>query len=102
MEIVSIGNFYILLSSKSMQEMKERLKQFYKNNRLIIWGVPVGAIGGYLYWYFIGCPSGACPITANPISSTLYGMLFGGLLFGLFKKEKPKVKEESGATDHVE
>lgn len=37
----------------------------------------VGAVAGFLYYKFIGCPSGACPITANPYSSTLYGMLIG-------------------------
>ena len=37
----------------------------------------IGAIVGFLYYKFVGCPSGACPITANPYSSTLYGMLIG-------------------------
>jgi hypothetical protein len=38
-----------------------------------------GAAGGYAYYYFIGCPSGACPITANPYISTTYGAVIGGL-----------------------
>ena len=37
----------------------------------------VGGILGYLYYHFIGCPSGACPITANPYTSTLYGVFIG-------------------------
>jgi hypothetical protein len=41
-----------------------------------------GAIVGYLYYLYIGCPSGACPITANPYSSTLYGLIMGLLLSG--------------------
>ena len=32
-----------------------------------------GAGGGYLYYRFIGCASGTCPITSNPWSSTVYG-----------------------------
>lgn len=36
-----------------------------------------GAIAGFLYYKFIGCASGACPITSNPFSSTLYGLLVG-------------------------
>jgi hypothetical protein len=37
----------------------------------------VGGIGGYAYYYFIGCASGACPITSNPYISTAYGALVG-------------------------
>jgi hypothetical protein len=38
-----------------------------------------GAAGGYAYYYFIGCTSGACPITSNPYISTTYGAVIGGL-----------------------
>ena len=37
----------------------------------------LGAAGGYLYWHFIGCSSGSCPITSSWINSTLYGTLIG-------------------------
>ncbi|MBF0408433.1 MAG: YtxH domain-containing protein [Candidatus Riflebacteria bacterium] len=37
----------------------------------------IGAVAGYLYYYFVGCPSGACPITANPYTSTVYGLIIG-------------------------
>jgi len=45
-------------------------------------GLPVllGAIGGYAYYYFIGCVSGTCAITSNPWASTAYGALIGSLL----------------------
>ena len=56
--------------------------------RLLIIGTIVGAIGGYLYYYFVGCSSGTCSITSKPFNSTLYGALMGCLLFNLFKKEK--------------
>lgn len=36
-----------------------------------------GALLGFLYYKFIGCSTGACPITANPYTSTLYGLLVG-------------------------
>lgn len=39
-----------------------------------------GAAGGYLYYRFVGCASGACPITSNPVISTLYGGILGFLL----------------------
>ena len=40
-------------------------------------GVIVGAIGGYLYYHFVGCASGACGITSNPFSSMLFGAAMG-------------------------
>lgn len=63
---------------------------FINKNKLTIIGVIAGAIGGYLYYHFIGCNSGACAITSRPINSALYGALMGGLLFNIFKKGKTK------------
>lgn len=48
--------------------------------KLTILGILVGAVLGFLYYYFIGCASGTCAITSNPFNSTLYGASFGGLL----------------------
>jgi hypothetical protein len=41
-----------------------------------------GAVTGFLYYRFVGCRSGACPITSSPIISTLYGAMLGLLLGG--------------------
>ena len=46
----------------------------------------VGAIGGYAYYHFIGCASGACPISSDPYISTAYGGLIGALLIPRGKK----------------
>ncbi len=43
-------------------------------------GIAIGAIGGYAYYKFIGCASGACPITSNPYISTIYGAILGALI----------------------
>ena len=40
----------------------------------------LGGVAGFLYYKFIGCASGGCPITSNPFSSTLYGLLLGFVL----------------------
>lgn len=57
-------------------------------HKLTIIGIVLGAIGGYLYYHYIGCMSGTCPITSQPLNSTLYGAMMGGLLLNTFKKEK--------------
>ena len=71
------------------------MSQFFKKYQLTIIGVFIGAIGGYLYYHFVGCTSGTCAITSKPLNSTLYGALMGGLLFNIFKKEKKIQSDES-------
>lgn len=66
------------------------LKIFLQKHLLKIAGIVTGAIGGYLYYHFVGCQSGTCPITSNPYISVIYGALMGYLLFDLFKKKETK------------
>jgi len=63
---------------------------------LIIIGVALlGAIGGYAYYYFIGCnAANACPITSNPLSSVGYGALLGGVIGINFIPSKKKKENE--------
>jgi len=61
--------------------------------KLTIIGITLGAVGGYLYYYFVGCASGTCAITSNPTNSTLYGAMMGGLLLSSFQKENNKNTE---------
>ena len=51
-------------------------------------GIVIGAAGGYLYWYYVGCMSGTCAITSSPVNSTLYGGLMGGLIVNMFESKK--------------
>jgi hypothetical protein len=53
-----------------------RSRDFYKT----LIAVAVGGIGGFLYYYFIGCTSGTCAITSNPFASIAFGSLFGYFL----------------------
>jgi xanthine/uracil permease len=70
----------------------KRAGEIVKEQVLAIIGIILGAIGGYLYWHYIGCVSGTCPITSSPIMSTIWGALLGGLLLSMFKKDKKESK----------
>lgn len=67
------------------------IKEFLNKHLLKIIGATLGAIGGFMYYYFIGCSSGTCPITSNPYISIVYGAIMGYLLLDLFKKKENKV-----------
>jgi hypothetical protein len=62
-------------------------------NKLIIVGIIIGAIGGFIYWKQIGCSSGTCMITSKWPNSTAYGALMGGLVFSIFQKPVKTNKE---------
>jgi hypothetical protein len=69
------------------------MKNWISENKLYLIGALLGAIGGFLYWKFVGCSSGTCAITSKPFNSTLYGALMGSLLLSLFKNEAIRIKE---------
>ncbi len=71
------------------------MKKWANNNKLYIIGAVVGAIGGFLYWNFVGCASGTCAITSSPINSSLYGAMMGALVLSLFQKEIKTSKENN-------
>ena len=68
-------------------KIKNRQMQIIKSNWTYIAGALIGAVAGYMYWRYIGCSTGTCPITSSPLMSTLYGTLMGSLFGGIFKKK---------------
>lgn len=54
-------------------------------------GSIAGGILGFLYWKYIGCNMGSCPLTSNPYQTVL---LFG-FLGGFLAKDKKEVKKET-------
>jgi len=61
-----------------------------KKHTLTLAGMGLGVISGFLYWKYVGCSSGTCPITSSPTNSTIYGWVMGGLTFSILKKENKK------------
>ena len=45
-----------------------------------------GALVGLAYYYFVRCPTGACPLTSNPFITMAYMGFIGWLLSGIFGK----------------
>ncbi|NOT38350.1 MAG: hypothetical protein HOP11_13345 [Saprospiraceae bacterium] len=61
--------------------------KYILNHKPTLFGAIIGAIGGYLYYHYVGCISGTCLITSKPLNSTLYGSLIGGLVLNMFEKK---------------
>jgi fructose-specific phosphotransferase system IIC component len=76
------------------------MKEFIRKHLIIIIFSVAGAIGGFLYWKFIGCQSGTCPIKSVWYLSTLWGLGFGYITGSIVKdlimkfREKKKINRE--------
>lgn len=67
------------------------MSEWIKKRKLSVIFLVIGGFGGFLYWRFVGCSTGTCPITSHWYASTLYGMLLGWLvgdLIASFGKKK--------------
>ncbi len=69
--------------------------------RLQIIFLLTGVVGGFLYWKFVGCTSGTCPIKSVWYWSTLWGAvmgyLIGDLINDVLRKRKKKKEEKESA-----
>ena len=52
-----------------------------------------GAICGFLYWKFVGCLTGSCPIKSRWYLMTLYGAVIGYLVGSLITDLKSWLKK---------
>jgi hypothetical protein len=79
------------------KSVKEFFKSWYFWKPFI--GIAIGGLGGFLYYHFVGCTSGTCPITSNPFGSIIAGGLFGFLIAGSpclkFTKNKQKLVDNN-------
>lgn len=60
----------------------EKIKKYIKLSLPAL----IGIIGGYAYYYYVGCNRG-CTITGNPYTSMIWGGVIG-LLLTNFKSNK--------------
>lgn len=70
------------------------MKDYIRKHKVKILFLVLGAVAGLLYWRFIGCTTGSCPITSKWYTSSAYGLLFGWLISDLFS-EKRNIKTEN-------
>ncbi len=66
--------------------------QFLRKHLLEIIFAVAGAIGGFLYWRFVGCQTGTCPIKSVWYMSTLFGIVLGYLAGGIIDEIVVKIK----------
>jgi hypothetical protein len=71
------------------------MKEFIKKNIFVIVFTVIGAISGFLYWKYIGCLSGTCPIKSVWYLSTLWGLAFGYLSGSIIKDTIAKIKNRN-------
>lgn len=62
--------------------------QLLKKYALALIGIIAGSIGGYAYYYYVGCTGDTCPITSKPLNTVIYGAVMGLLIFTSFQKDK--------------
>ncbi|MCG6187705.1 hypothetical protein [Maribellus maritimus] len=55
-----------------------------------------GAVGGFLYWRFVGCLNGTCPIRSVWYWSTLWGTAVGYLAGDFVNDILVRKKEKEG------
>jgi uncharacterized membrane protein len=60
-----------------MKETNENRKRPERYWLFILIGAVAGLGLGWLYFYFVGCRTGACPLRANPYYNMLLGALIG-------------------------
>jgi hypothetical protein len=70
------------------------MKDFIKKHKFGLLLIIPGIIAGYLYWKYVGCASGTCPITSNWHTmlgfGALIGYFIGDSIDDVIKKRKSK------------
>jgi hypothetical protein len=68
--------------------------RFVKEEKSLFIGSFVGGVGGFLFWYYVGCSTGFCPVISSPVLSVIGGALFGAILFSAVIPKSTQSKTE--------
>ena len=71
------------------------MKKLLQKRPFVVILTIVGAIGGFMYWKFIGCTSGTCPIQSVWYWSTLWGAAIGYLVGDIIQDFINKRREKT-------
>ena len=78
--------------------------EFFRTKRLQLIFLIVGALGGFLYWKFVGCNNGTCAIKSVWYWSTLWGAAVGYLLGDFINdflvRRKKKKEDDSKVSEY--
>jgi membrane associated rhomboid family serine protease len=66
------------------------MKKFISRNKFGLLMIIPGAIAGFLYWKFVGCNTGTCPITSVWYNSSVYGAIIGYLIGNVIDDRRKK------------
>lgn len=70
------------------------IKRIFQSKRIQIIFLLAGAVGGFLYWRFVGCTTGTCPIKSVWYWTTLWGAAMGYLVGDFINDIVQKRKKE--------
>ncbi|MBN1820247.1 MAG: hypothetical protein JW833_06005 [Prolixibacteraceae bacterium] len=78
------------------------MKKYIQNKKVQLVFALIGAAGGFLYWKFVGCLDGTCPIRSVWYWSTLWGTAAGYLTGDIVNdfRTKRKKKREGANGEH--
>jgi len=76
------------------------MRNWISKKRISLISLLLGGCMGFLYWKYIGCSTGTCPIKSHWHTMTLYGLIMGWLVGDLIgsyfsKKKQDRSRSES-------
>lgn len=85
-----------------MLDVEKQIMGIIKQKKIALIFLVLGAIGGFLYWKFVGCTSGTCAIKSVWYWSTLWGAAVGYLLGDFINDLLARVKKKKENKDDRE
>ncbi len=81
----------------STSKLRNSLQGFARRHWWTLLVIPVGLLGGFLYWKYVGCVTGQCALKSNPYAMIGYGSVFGFLIGSAIDDQRKKKQAKSDA-----